>query len=121
MNAGRLSDRITIQRRILTIQPNGQTAETWGDDTRWSAEVERLSEQTCRFTVRYRPDLTPATHRIICFGAIWTITDAVSDRRKSETVITSDFDQLLEATHMLTTEKEFIPGLPLVRPPDETP
>lgn len=118
IEAGRLTDRLVFELRILTLNAVGQYVESWGPGfTEWG-EAQRQSEQNCRFIIRWRDGITPATYRILYFDSIWTINNAVPDRKRTILIIDSDFSQLIEVTHMRSTDREYIEGLPIVRPPE---
>jgi len=116
VKGGRLSDRLVFEKRTLTLNAAGQTTITWTTGFTVWGEAQRQSEQNCRFIIRYKSGIGPDTYRILFFNAIWTITSAVPDHKKTMLTIESDFSALIEATHMLSTKKEFIDGLPTVRP-----
>lgn len=119
IEAGRLQHKVLFQRRVLT--PVGDQQDIgWEDAFTANAEATRRSEQNAQFIIRYRAGIGPDTHRAIYWGAIWTITDAVSDHRNTFLTIDSDFSALIEATHLQSTEREFISGLPVVRPPSDS-
>lgn len=125
MAAGPKSDLIVFQLKTITTNAYGQHIGTWGAGfTAW-AEVRRGSTQSCTFVIWYRGDLTPtqianmpATHRILFEGQIFLITNALPDRKRSEIVIDSDFSALVESTDLLSTEREYVEGLAVVRPPE---
>lgn len=122
LNAGRLRDLIQFQERSVTTNPHEQEVISWADAFQEFSEVQRQSEQVCRFTIRYRdvsPKKWPADYRILFFDSIWTITSAVPDIPRTMLIIDSDFSSLVEATHLQSTEREHIDGVPLVRPPEE--
>ena len=118
MRAGRLSDRLLFQKKVLTLV-GGQYVESWPDDLSFTlyGEAQRQSETNCSFIIRYRPNIRPDTHRILFFGAIWNISDVIPDRKHTQLTITSDFSSMIEVTHLQSTTREFIDGLPLVEPP----
>lgn len=116
MQAGRLSDLVQFQKRVITELANGGKSMTWADDFKEFVEANRTSETNCLFTMRYRSDITPASHRLIFDGTIWEITSATHDLRRSMLTIDSDFSMLVEVTTLQSTEREFIEGLPLIRP-----
>ncbi len=116
MKAGRMSERILFQVRTVTIV-NEQAVITFPPEANYKwADVERTTEQNARFTVRYRSDVTPTSHRIVWEGCVWNITNAVHDRKKTMTVIESDFSALVEVTHLQSTETEYIDGIPVLHP-----
>lgn len=108
-----MKDRILFEERHVTDAGN----ITWGDGfTAWG-EVQRISETSARFYIRYRSDITPSSHRIVHFGAIWLIASAVPDHKRTMLTIDSDFSSLVEVTHLESTEREFLDAVPIVRPP----
>jgi hypothetical protein len=122
MRAGNLSALVVFEARTITVT-DGQSAITWVTDFSEWAEAQRDSEQNCRFLIRYRrtstdAEISAATHRILWDGCIWTITDSVHDRKRSMLTILSDFSALVEVTHLQSTEREYIDGIPIVRPPE---
>ncbi len=123
MNAGRRTDLLTFEARVLTTLPNTQIQTTWssltanGGFTEWG-EPLRQSETAAQFTIPYRSGITAASHRIIWEGAVWQISSAVHDPKNIDLRISCDFSMMLETTHMQSTEKEFIDGLPTVAQPE---
>lgn len=114
--AGSLSDRIRFERRVITHNDLNQAVISWEPETvLWAAAPERLSELSCRFTIHYRADLTPASHRIVWENRIWTIASAVHDVRKRTMSIEAEI-ALIEVTHLQSTETEYIDGVPVIRP-----
>lgn len=119
MNAGTLTDLVVFERRTLTENALGQMVETWAVDFSAYADVSRSSETAARFTIWFKEGISAPTHRVIWEESIWTITSAVHDRRRTATTIDSDFSAKVEVTHLQSTEREFIDGLPIVQPPTE--
>lgn len=118
MNAGRLSDRIRFDIRIVEVV-NGQNVPRWVESFHEYAEATRTSETTARFSIRYnRRGITPATHRILWDGITWAITSAIHDRKRMELVIETDAAGI-EVTTLESTEREFIEELPLVSRPEQ--
>ena len=91
MIAGRLDQRVTIERLTYVEDPMGGGIETWAPlATLWAA-VEplngreffaastTLSETTTRIRVRYRPDLT-VIDRINHGGVLYDITSIINPR-----------------------------------------
>ncbi len=121
MNAGRRQDLIQFEKKILTANAGGQFVTTWstteaqGSFEEW-AEAIRHSETSARFTIPFRDGITPASHRILWDGAIWTITNAVHDAKRVDLAIDSDFSALIPATTLASTNKEYVDGLPVLRP-----
>lgn len=118
MQSGHLSDKIVFEAKVFTTNAAGQDVVSWVAGFEAWSEVERNSETNGRFIIRYRSDVTPASHRIIWDGAIWDITSAVHDRKRTQLTIDCDFSMMQEATHLHSHEREFIEGLPLLRPRD---
>lgn len=111
-----MPDRPVFWRRVITYNGDQPAISYTEDFTAW-ADARRLTETSARFFIRYRAGIGPDTHRIVWDGAIWTITSAPHDKKKMMITIDSDLSQLVEVTHMLSTEREFIEGMPVVRPP----
>jgi hypothetical protein len=119
MNAGKLRDWLVFERRVVTDLNNGGGSRiNWVNDIDFSTwgSAERTTEQNARFIRRYREGIGPSTYRIIWGGAIWLITSAVHDDRRTMLTIDSDFSALVEVTTILSTEREYIEGIPTVRP-----
>jgi len=123
LNAGRRTDLITFQGRVLTNLPNGGIQTTWsplavdGGFTEW-AEPLRQSETVVQFTIPYRSGITPASHRIIWEDAIWNIASAIRDPKNIDLRISCDFSMMVEVTTIQSTEREFIDGIPIVARPE---
>ena len=96
----------------------GQIAETWIEGFRDFVEARRISETSAQFIMRYRSNITPASHRILHWGARWALTNVVPDRNYTMLTIDSDFSSLIEVTHLQSTEREFIDASPALRPPE---
>jgi head-tail adaptor len=116
--AGRIRTRLHFEARVVTAMPSGSNLISWITAFDTWGQPERLEEQSCRFTIRYRAGIGPDSHRIFWSGAIWTIVSAVHDLRRTQLVIECDFSNLIEATHLLSTESEHIDAVPVVRPRD---
>jgi hypothetical protein len=120
MRAGELSDLLLFQKKITTYV--GESfAFTWTSDENEGAfkdwcNAERRSETAARFIMRYREGIAPDTYRIIFDSAIWNITSAVHNRKRSEITVDCDFSEAIEVTHMLSEVREYIDGLPVIRP-----
>lgn len=113
--AGRLSDRVDFELKTITHNANDQNVGTWAYSfTEW-AQATITSETSAQFVIRYRSVITPATHRILFNGSYWTIIDPVPDQRRTILTITCTFEAKIEATHLQSTEREFIDGLPTSR------
>jgi hypothetical protein len=121
MKGGLLSDLVTFEKPVVT-EPGGYRTVTWTEDFRDWAEVQWSSELVCRFIVRYRADIygqddrTPASHRIIWNGKIWSITNAVADRKRTQLTIDSDGSRLVETTDLESESTEYVDGVPVLRP-----
>lgn len=118
MNAGELRDRIRLQPRVETVNAHGQVVTTWGTEFTLAAKATRLSEQAAQFIIRYRSDINVQSHRILHFDSYWTINNSIHDQKDDRTTLDSDFSQLIEVTHLQSTEREHIEELPLTRPPE---
>jgi head-tail adaptor len=116
VRAGRLDKIITLELKILTENAHGQWVTTWGPPFNLAADVPTINDTTARFTIRYREDVRKDTHRITYWDRIWTINNAEHNRKTDETIIDSDFSSLIEATHLQSTEREYIDGLQIQRP-----
>lgn len=123
MRAGLLRDIVVFQVKTLTTNAHGQQVVSWGGDFEAWAQVQRQSEQACRFIVRYfrtttNAEVSASTHRLLWDGCIWSITNSVHDERRTMLTIDSDASALIETTHMQSVTTEYIDGLPVVRPPE---
>lgn len=125
MAAGPKSDLVVFQKQTFATNAFGQNIGTWGTGFDAWAEVQRQSQQNCRFIIWYRLDLTPAeianmpkTHRIVFEGKLFNITNALADRKRKELTIDSDFSALVEATDLLSTAREYVDSIAVVRPPE---
>jgi len=122
MRAGELQDLIVFERRV--ISPGG--LETWTLDFEDKSRADRLSETAARFIIRYRKtgdgsEINAESHRILWDGVIWHIASAVHDRRRTMLTIDCDFSMMLEATHLQSTHREYIEGLPVLAPRETEP
>lgn len=93
-NAGILDRRITLQRFATAQDPTGDVIETWVDLAEVWAAVEPLgglerlqaaqltASIDTRFTIRYRPDLTAALHRIRYDGKLYDIVAVIELGRR---------------------------------------
>lgn len=91
MNAGRLDQRVTIERVTYTQDPMGGMTEEWAPLVTLWAAVEplngrelfaastTLSETTTRVRIRYRPDLT-VIDRINHNGTLYDITAIINPK-----------------------------------------
>lgn len=119
MNAGRLSDQIVVEERVITVV-SGQKVISWTDaefSPLW-AEVLRTTETLATFTIRYRSGMDASTHRIAWENLRWIITSVTHDRRRTATTISCDLTNTVETTTLESTEREFIEAVPIVEPPD---
>lgn len=114
MIGGRLRDLITLQVRSITTESTGQKIISWSTTFQVWADAERTSEQNATFIIRYNGDIGPESHRIVWDNTTWAIASAVHDRKRSMTTIFSDMISAIEVTHMQSTEREYIDGLPIV-------
>lgn len=119
--AGRLSDKIEFELKTFTtinadaVGPGAAHLGSWAYSfTEW-AQATILSETSAQFVIRYRSAITPATHRILFNGSYWTIIDPVPDQRRTILTITCTFERKIDVTHLQSTEREFIDGLPVSR------
>jgi len=123
VNAGRRTDLIVFEARVLTALANGGIQTTWsplainGGFTEW-CEALRQSETVVQFTIDYRSGITPASHRILWEGAVWNIASAVHDPKNTDLRISADFSMMIDVTHLQSTEHEFIATLPIVAKPE---
>lgn len=111
MQSGRLRDRVVFEARTVT-----GNAVTWAYAFTVDAHAERFDEQGCNFTVRYRSGVTPSSHRILWDDCIWTIVSAVHDQKRRQFTIVCNFSNLVEATHLQSTETEYVDAVPVLRP-----
>lgn len=89
MQTGKLRTPITLQTKTTTVDPTGAPLETWTDvatlrgriNERTTATYEKFllaaDQEQARVstlvTIRHRPDLSPATHRLLINGVIHDI------------------------------------------------
>lgn len=121
LNAGRLTALVEFEQKTITVNANGQNVATWGAGFSDLCEVQRQSETSCRFILRYRnisPYAWPERYRAIYDGRIWTIDNAVPDIKSTMLIIDCSFASLIETTHLLSTKKEFIEGLVTTAQPE---
>lgn len=98
MNAGKLDQRVTVERFTTTTDSWGQPIETWAPlFTCWAA-VEPLvgrefiaaqaaqSEVTARIRMRYRPGLT-AQDRVIHDGKTYNIVSVIDVRSENRELV----------------------------------
>ncbi len=116
MRAGELRERIQFEEKVISYVGEVEY-ETWTNPFSRPGVAERISEQNARFTLRYRADIRPDTHRILFFGAIWSITNVLPDPRKTQIIIDCDFSAKVEVPHLQSTTREYIDGKPIVAPP----
>lgn len=123
LNAGRLNELIVFQLKTATVNVHGQSVESWADSfSEWS-EVQRNSETSCRFIIRYR--LTTTSERISAEnsrikydGSLWTVINSIPDNKHTMLMIDCDHSEKIEVTTLQSTEKEFIDGLPTTATPE---
>lgn len=118
MDAGALSERLNFEKRIITRAPDPSVPDevAWQHDFFEAGDASRSGELSARFVVRYRPNITPATHRVVWDGAIWHIVGIDPDRRRTQLTINCDFSMLVESTDLKSDDREFIPQPPVIRP-----
>lgn len=128
MQAGRLSDRVIFQKPVVT-NPGGYRTVTWEDDFVVPAEVQIQAETLARFVIRYRTtgdengnevQISAKTHRIVWEGKIFHITSAPHDRKRTQLTIDADFSMMVDSTDLQSEHEEFITGLPVIRPREDT-
>lgn len=129
LNAGRLNQKLVFQFKTTTVNAIGQSVFTWADSFEEWGEVQRNSETSCRFIVRYRLTATSVEHpeaerisaentRILHDESVWTVINSIPDSKHTMLMIDCDFSAKVEVTHLLSTEKEFIDGLPTIATPE---
>lgn len=116
MRAGSLRDRVVFEERLVTGTDSTGHVITWPTSYTVDADAVRLDEQSARFAVRYRSGVTPASHRIIWDGCLWTIVSATHDKKRTQLTIDCNFSNLIEATHLTSTETEYVDAVPVLRP-----
>lgn len=117
VRAGDLLEAVLIEQRVITMN-GGQAVTTWEEySAEEPAQVEAISEMSYRFVIRYNPDIDghKEDYRIAYNGKRWTIASAVPDPRKTMLVMQADTN-LVEVTHILSTDREYIDSVPEVRP-----
>lgn len=115
IRAGRLSDKIVFELQTFIESAAGQQVGTWAYSFTTWAEATINSETSAQFVIRWRDGITPLTHRILFNGSYWTIIDPVPDHRRTILTINCSLEAKIEATHMLSVEREFIDGIPTSR------
>jgi hypothetical protein len=119
VQAGRLDQFVTFQEKHVILHGHGEDEQKefiWVDKFREWATADRLTEEQCRFTIHYRGGIRPDTHRIIWSGAYWTITSSLMQNRNTDLVLECDFSDLVEVTTLQSDVREYIEGVPLLRP-----
>jgi SPP1 family predicted phage head-tail adaptor len=93
MRAGRLSERIVLQQKLVTRSDNGEEVVTWGEFATVWADVEPLSgrevvavraaqaDLSLRVRIRYLPGVNPAM-RVFWQGAPWPISEVIDVRAR---------------------------------------
>lgn len=120
--AGRLNKRIRLEYRST---PQSDTApEAWTViSSSLPAEVLSRGEKFAEFNIRWRDDVdrSHADYRVIFKGRIWSVNDvqALDDYRDEILTLRCDFSNMLEATHLGSDRREYIPGLVDERPRSE--
>lgn len=94
MKAGRLRNRITIQKQVNHKDDLGQTVNEWVDVCAIRAEIRDLSgkeyqnsqaEQSltdCKILIRYRNDIT-TDMRVLCNGIYYDIKAVLEDVKRT--------------------------------------
>lgn len=94
MKAGRLRNRITIQKQVNHKDELGQLVNEWVDICTIRAEIRDLSgkeyqnsqvEQSltdCKILIRYRNDITPDM-RVLCNGIYYDIKAVLEDVKRT--------------------------------------
>lgn len=123
LNAGRLNEKLVFQLKTTTLNALGQSVFAWADSFEEWGEVQRNSETSARFIVRYRlttisERISAENTRIVHDGSIWTVINAIPDSKHTMLMIDCDFSAKVEVTHLKSTEKEFIDGLPTIATPE---
>lgn len=85
MQAGRLSERVTIRRRVVTRDSVGGMVPSWQDDSpiwacadpirgrEFAAMAQAQSETEVRFTIHYQSGITPDS-RIVWRDTVYELT-----------------------------------------------
>lgn len=118
MRAGRLRDYVLFQSRAVTGEGESRQI-VFTDAFTVKVDVVRSTETGARFVTRYRSGIGPGTYRMIWEGVIWNITSAVHDRKHRSLTIDCDFSEAVEVTDTESVQREYIDGLPVVRPESE--
>lgn len=99
MDAGKLSKRITIQRREKTRNPSGQTVGMWKDVCTVWADVQCTDSKTVdsngaiqheglyRFHIRWRSGIT-AEMRVLWQGRVFSLVGPPADWKGEKTGLT---------------------------------
>ena len=94
MKAGRLRNRITIQKQVSRKDELGQLVNEWVDICTVRAEIRDVSgkeyhssqaEQTqtdCKILIRYRNDITSGM-RVMCKGTYYVINAVLEDEKRT--------------------------------------
>lgn len=115
--AGSLNDRIQFERRLVDRSNPLAVDIRWiPEPVLWPAAIERTSEMSVRFTIHFRADVRPDSHRIVWEGRIWGIASAVHDARRRQLTIDADVVTLVETTQLDSDTREFLDEVPAIRP-----
>lgn len=94
MKAGRLRNRITIQKKVIGKDNFGQDIDQWVDVCNVRAEIRDISgreyqssqaEQSqtdCKILIRHRNDITPDM-RVMCNGIYYDIKAVLEDVKRT--------------------------------------
>lgn len=94
MKAGRLRNRITIQKKVIGKDNFGQDIDQWVDVCNVRAEIRDISgreyqssqaEQSqtdCKILIRHRNDITPDM-RVLCNGIYYDIKAVLEDVKRT--------------------------------------
>lgn len=97
MEAGRLTQRVTIQSAGVTRNSIGEEVRSWSDVATVWAEIRPLSARelinakaamaqvTTRITIRYRAGLLPSM-RVVHGTTVYQITEIIDQGMKHETL-----------------------------------
>lgn len=94
MKAGRLRNRVTIQKKVIGKDDFGQDIDQWVDVCNVRAEIRDISgreyqssqaEQSqtdCKILIRHRNDITPDM-RVLCNGIYYDIKAVLEDVKRT--------------------------------------
>jgi SPP1 family predicted phage head-tail adaptor len=102
VRAGELDRPIVLERRFAATNSFGEQVEGWapvggtvfaGFTPASGGESfgndQRVAEQRVTFEIRYRPGISPATHRIVFDGRVYEIEDVAEPERRKRLLITA--------------------------------